>query len=37
MAKIFKFFQTIKNNWKMSSVAAVALSYGVSYSKDAYK
>ncbi|XP_076174287.1 acylglycerol kinase-like protein Mulk [Ptiloglossa arizonensis] len=36
MAKIFKFFQTIKNNWKMSSVAAVALSYGVSYSKDAY-
>nr|XP_033327193.1 acylglycerol kinase, mitochondrial isoform X1 [Megalopta genalis] len=37
MAKIFKFFQSIRNNWKKSVVGAAALSYGVSYSKDAFE
>ena len=36
MAKILKFFQTIRNNWKKSVVGVAALSYGVSYSKDIY-
>lgn len=37
MAKILKFFQTIRNNWKKSVVGVAALSYGVSYSKDVYE
>ncbi|XP_078037482.1 acylglycerol kinase-like protein Mulk [Augochlora pura] len=37
MAKIIKFFQTIRNNWKKSVVGVAALSYGVSYSKDAFE
>ncbi|XP_076297367.1 acylglycerol kinase-like protein Mulk [Lasioglossum baleicum] len=37
MAKILKFLQTVRNNWKKSVVGAVAFSYGVSYSKEAYK
>ncbi|XP_076654981.1 acylglycerol kinase-like protein Mulk [Halictus rubicundus] len=37
MAKILKFLQTIRNNWKKSVVGAAAFSYGVSYSKDAFE
>lgn len=37
MAKMLKFLQTIKNNWKKSAFGAAALSYGVSYSKESYE
>ncbi|XP_035728733.1 acylglycerol kinase, mitochondrial-like isoform X3 [Vespa mandarinia] len=36
MARMLKFLQTIRNNWKKSTFGAVALSYGVSYSKESY-
>ncbi|XP_076239270.1 acylglycerol kinase-like protein Mulk [Calliopsis andreniformis] len=36
MAKIIRFFKTIRNNWKKSVAGVAALSYGVSYSKDVY-
>ncbi|KAI4492322.1 hypothetical protein M0802_009832 [Mischocyttarus mexicanus] len=36
MARILKFFQTIRNNWKKSAFGAAALSYGISYSKESY-
>ncbi|KZC09762.1 PREDICTED: acylglycerol kinase, mitochondrial [Dufourea novaeangliae] len=36
MAKVLKCFRTIRNNWKKSVLGVAALSYGVSYSKDAY-
>lgn len=37
MAKVVKIFTTIRNNWKKSTFAAVALSYGVSYSNEKYE
>lgn len=37
MAKVVKIFTTIRNNWKKSAFAAVAFSYGVSYSNEKYE
>ncbi|XP_014601075.1 PREDICTED: acylglycerol kinase, mitochondrial [Polistes canadensis] len=36
MARVLKFFKTIRNNWKKSAFGAAVLSYGVSYSKEKY-
>lgn len=37
MAKILNTLRIIRNNWKKSTVGALAFSYGISYSKDAYE
>lgn len=37
MAKVLNFLRVLRNNWKKSTFGAVAFSYGVSYSKDAYE
>lgn len=37
MAKVLTLLKTIRNNWKKSVVGAAALSYGISYGRQAYE
>lgn len=36
MARVISFFKTIRNNWKKSTVAFAAISYGASYAVKSY-
>lgn len=37
MARVIKFAQTIRNNWKKSVFAAVVVAYGTNYAKNSYE
>lgn len=37
MSSVIKFAKTIRNNWKKSVFAALAVSYGISYGNEKYK
>lgn len=37
MAKVLKILNTLRNHWKKSTFASLALAYGVNYGKEKYE